>query len=144
MREPCVSHMWAIYWHRVHGGCTLAYVYVHSLPPTSETTGQKRPVSHISSSNETLNIYRPQTKFADIMFSQVSVCSRGWGVCLRSQGEGVCVSGTPPSRHPPPVADIPPGRHPPSPPSACWHTVNKRTVRIPLECILVKCGISER
>ena len=27
------------------------------------------------------------------------------------------------------------GRHPP--PSACWDTVNKRVVRIPLECILV-------
>ena len=31
----------------------------------------------------------------------------------------------------------PPGRHPPYPRSACWDTVNKRAVRIPLECILV-------
>ena len=42
-------------------------------------------------------------------------------------------------RHPPPPQDRhphSPGRHLPMP-SACWDTVNKRTVRIPLECILV-------
>ena len=31
----------------------------------------------------------------------------------------------------------PPGRYTPIPISACWHTVNKRAVRILLECILV-------
>ena len=31
----------------------------------------------------------------------------------------------------------PPGRHPPPQRSACWDTVNKLAVRIPLECILV-------
>ena len=74
---------------------------------------------------------------------------------------GVCVCHTPPGRHPPlgrhpPWADTPQGRHPPAqcmlgytppaqymlgytPPlcSACWDTVNKRAVRILLECILV-------
>ena len=48
----------------------------------------------------------------------------------------------------------PPGRHQPLPstpssasgdthplPSACWDTVNKRSVRIPLECILVLYNI---
>ena len=36
----------------------------------------------------------------------------------------------------PPPADTPPARHP-SLPSACWDTVNKRAVRILLECILI-------
>ena len=57
--------------------------------------------------------YRPQMKFAKVMFSQVSVCPRGRG------GLPHCMQG-----HPAPC-------------SACWDTVNKRAVRIPLECILV-------
>ena len=71
--------------------------------------------------------YRPQTKFAKVMFSQVSVCPGG------EVGGGVFAplhAGTPPS------GQTPPGRHPPLC-SACWNTVNKRPVRIPLECILV-------
>ena len=40
--------------------------------------------------------YRPQTKFAKVMFSLVSVCPYGWG-CLPH-----CMLGyTPPGRHPP-------------------------------------------
>ena len=67
--------------------------------------------------------YRPQTKFAKVMFSQVSVCPRGGGgVCLWSRG-GVC--------HTPqadtPGADTPLGRHPL--PSACWDTP-------PTQCML--------
>ena len=50
---------------------------------------------------------------------------------------------TPPGRSP--WADTIPGRHPPGqtppgqipPSSACWDTVHKRAVRIPLECILI-------
>ena len=58
-----------------------------------------------------MNYYRPQTKFAKVMFSQVSVCPRG---CL-SEG---CL--------PPPGQTPSPGQ-----------TVNKRVVRIALECNLV-------
>ena len=72
------------------------------------------------------------------------------GVCL-STGE-VCHTHTPqdqrqtpPPRHTPPRQTPLLGRHPPGqssptqtpPPSACWDIVNKRAVRIPLECILV-------
>ena len=103
------------------------------------------------------HFYRPQTKFAKVMFSQVSVCPRG-GVYPWSQRG---VSATPPTlgrcppwqTHPlgrqPLWADTPLGSacwdtHPlgnacwdtPSP-SACWDTVNKQAVHIPLECILV-------
>ena len=34
-------------------------------------------------------LYRPQTKFAKVIFSQVSVCSQGGGV----HGKGVCMAG---------------------------------------------------
>ena len=63
--------------------------------------------------------YRPQTKFAKVMFSQVSVCPQGVRVSV-SMHAGIHT----------PRADTPPR-------SACWDTVNKRAVRIPLECILV-------
>ena len=60
------------------------------------------------------------------------------GVCLSTGGcLHHCMLGyTPPrdQRQTPP-RQTPPGRHPPH--SACWDTVNKRAVRIPLECILV-------
>ena len=73
------------------------------------------------------HFYRPQTKFARVMFSQVSVCPGG--------------THTPPDqRKTPPPRQTPPGRHPPDrhpPGSACWDTVNKRAVRILLECNLV-------
>ena len=52
-------------------------------------------------------------------------------VCHSVHGGGV--SATPPCRHPPAQCML--GYTPP--PSACWDTVNKRAVRIPLECILV-------
>ena len=95
--------------------------------------------------------YRPLTKFAKVMFSQVSVCPQGEG-CLPH-----CMLGytpwadTPLARHRhPPWADTPlpsacwdthlcsvhAGIHTPLH-SACWDKVNKRAVRIPLECILV-------
>ena len=55
--------------------------------------------------------------------------------------------GIPLGRYPLAPGQVPPGRYPPgrytpwvdTPPghSACWDTVNKRAVRIPLECILV-------
>ena len=95
----------------------------------------------------TICCYRPQTKFAKVMFSQVSVCLQG-GICLWSWGvsstqpwsdtppgqthphgqtpPGHTPSGqTPPSRTPcgetSPWADTSPlGSHPL--PSACWDT----------------------
>ena len=78
--------------------------------------------------------YRPQTKFTKVMFSQVSVCPRGGG-CLPHCMLGYTPGQTPPADTPqadtPPCADTPLG-------SACWDTVNKRAVCIPLECILVE------
>ena len=90
--------------------------------------------------------YRPQTKFAKVMFLHASVCpQRGGGVCLPH-----CILEYTPSRYPLGV-DMPPlGIHPPwtdTPQaenprtdtplhSACWDMVNKRVVRIPLECNL--------
>ena len=74
------------------------------------------------------------------MFLQVSVCPQGGGV----PGQVHPPAGTTPTwagTHP--QAGTPPrGRYTPwagTPPShsACCDTVNKRTVRIPLECILV-------
>ena len=52
---------------------------------------------------------------------------------------GVCVSATPLGQTSP--GQIPPmhaGIHTPPLPSGCWDTVNKRAVRILLECILVE------
>ena len=115
-----------------------------------------RPILHrivLKRSNcVTSDCYRPETKFAKVMLSQVSVCPQG-GLPLVPWG---CLP-PPPGRHPSPWADTPwkdtplgrqpQGRHPPAqcmleytpppPPSACWDTVNKWAVRIPLECILV-------
>ena len=73
--------------------------------------------------------YRPQTKFAKVMFSQVSVSPQGG-----------CVSQHALDRHTPPwdqrQTPLPPGPEADTP----WQirdTVNKWAVRIPLECILV-------
>ena len=81
------------------------------------------------------------------MFSQVSVCP------IASWDTHTPLGRHSPGRHPPswagrhpPRADPPLGRHSlgrqppghtPPPRSTCWDTVNKRAVRIPLECILV-------
>ena len=93
------------------------------------------------------SFYRSQTKFANVMFSQASFCSQGdLPHCML--GHTPLGRHPPPGRHPPgrqPPGRQPPGRHPPGrqPPgrrplrSVCWDTVNKRAVRIPLECILV-------
>ena len=70
-----------------------------------------------------VNIYRPQTKLAKVMFLHVSVCSRGGGRAWRGlgmHGRGrawrgqACVVG-----------------------GGVRDTVNERAVRILLECILV-------
>ena len=65
------------------------------------------------------------------MFSQVSVCPRGGGGVSAPLHTGVHPLG----RHP--QADTPSSWADTPLCSACWDTVNKRAVRIPLECILV-------
>ena len=100
--------------------------------------------------------YLPQMKFAKVMFSQVSVCPRGegeGGVCpnacwdtppgqvhplgrytpwqVHPLGRYTYLAGTPLVRYPPM------DRYAPTLHSACWDTVNKRAVCIPLECVLV-------
>ena len=111
---------------------------------------------------------RPQTKFAKVMFSQVSVCPRGGGEVLplvrggSSTPSHTSWAETPWSDTPLPSAwwdtrPLPsacwgthPGRRTPlpsacwdthPPPSACWDTVKKQVVCIPLECILVSIVI---
>ena len=69
--------------------------------------------------------YRPQTKFAKVMFLQVSVCPQGGGV--RDRGKGACVAGAACMARMPPPADT----------TRYGDTVNERAVRILLECILV-------
>ena len=51
------------------------------------------------------------------------VCLSTGGVCSIAAGKHI------------PLGRYPPARHPPG--SACWDTVKKRAVSIPLECILV-------
>ena len=60
--------------------------------------------------------YRPQTKFAKVMFSQVSVCPQGRG-CLPHCMLGYTLS-PPPGQNP--LCPVHAGIHPP--PSACWDT----------------------
>ena len=91
-------------------------------------------------------LLRPQTKFAKVMFSQVSVCPQG-GVCPIAcwdthtpRDQRQTTSGQTPHGQTPPQADIPLARHPQVDTplrSACWDTVNKRAFHIYLECILV-------
>ena len=89
--------------------------------------------------------YRPQTKFAKVMFSRVSVCPRaGGGVSASGPRGWGGVYATPPWSDTP-QWQTPPGQTPPRQtipqadtplPSGCWDTVNKRAVCIPLERIL--------
>ena len=111
--------------------------------------------------------YRPQTKFAKVMFLHLSVSHsvhrRG------STWAGTPWAGTPPPDrytpwcrytpwagtapgqvHPwadtPPWAGTPPGRYTPRQiplTSACWDMVNKQAVHILLECILVAITLSQ-
>ena len=83
--------------------------------------------------NEVRIFYRPHMKFAKVMFSQVCLphCMLGYtpppsGTRGRHRSLG---------RHP--LGRYSPGQTPPRPCSACWDMVNKRVIRILLECILV-------
>ena len=96
-----------------------------------------------------VKFYRPQTKFAKVMFSQVSVCPQG-GISQHVLGTGVYPSmhwaGVVSTRGVSAWGCIPercyPGEGiwgtPPDQRQILWDTVNKRAVRIPMECILVK------
>ena len=97
--------------------------------------------------------FRPQTKFAKAMFSQVSVCPQG-GYLPHTPGQTPSPgqtprpwADTPLGRHPLTLVrhPLPLGRHPPTQsmlgythplPSTCWGMVRKWLVRIPLECII--------
>ena len=94
-----------------------------------------------------LVFYRPQRSWGKVMFLHVSVILFTGGVCHTPPGQTPLADTprqTPPlGRHPradPPWADTP-WQTPPrtDTPSACWDTVNKRVVRILLECNLVIC-----
>ena len=76
----------------------------------------------------TTNFYRPQTKFAKVMFLHLSVSHSV------HRGESTW-AGTPPGRYTPQAGTSPWQVHPPG--NVCWDMVNKRAVRILLECILV-------
>ena len=95
----------------------------------------------------TVFYYRPQTEFAKVMFSQVSVCLSMEGVSAPLHA-GIHPLGqtTPLGRHPPcsvhvaihtPLPSACWDTHPSPLHSACWDTVNKRAIRILLECNLV-------
>ena len=88
--------------------------------------------------------YRPQTKFAKVMFSQVSVCPQG--VSASGPGRGVSTPG-PLGRHPPGQTppwqtprQTPPWTDTPSLPSACWDTppcpVHAGIHTLPAQCML--------
>ena len=79
--------------------------------------------------------YRPQKKFAKVMFLQVSVCPRG--VCLSACWDNRPPREQTPPRSRPPGSSPPPEQTPTSAQCMLGDTANKRAVRILLECILV-------
>ena len=105
--------------------------------------------------------YRPQTKFAKVMFLQVSVCPQGGGACVVAPGGGgghawlllggcACLLGGRAWLLPGGACVVAPGGCVVAHGGACmvargggrawffrWDTVNERAVRILLECILV-------
>ena len=98
------------------------------------------------------SFYRPQTKFAKVMSSQVSVYPQGWGGslphCMLGYTRPPWDQADTPREQTPPGADTPSRsrhprgtRHPPgadTPPQCMLgDTGNKRAVRILLECMLV-------
>ena len=88
----------------------LRYVEINFLAVSFEVilkTNKSEPVGLDSS---LLSDYRPQTKFAKVMFSQVSVCQQGVSAPLHAGYTPLL------DRHPQadtPWADTPPGRHTP-------------------------------
>ena len=108
-------------------------------PPYKRLKGSERVISEGSFKSP---YYRPQTKFAKVMFSQVSVCPKGTSQHALGRGclprgclpggclPGECLLGAR-GRHPPETK----GRHPRE---ILRDTVNKRMGRIPLECNLVE------
>ena len=102
-----------------------------------------QPLQHLGPLNCN---YRPQTKFGARLYfcTCLSFCSQKGGVPGQVHAPGqVHLPGryTPQQVTPPPGRYIPLDRYTPldkyTPDNACWDTVNKRAVRILLECILV-------
>ena len=113
------------------------------------------------------HFYQPQWSWAKVMFLQVSVILSTWGGGVSASGadprgadtplrtrhppgphplwsKHPLETDTPPEQTPPRSRHTPPDQTPPRtkctpwpPGSRLWHTVNKRLVRILLECILV-------
>ena len=83
-------------------------------------------------------IYRPQTKFAKVMFLHVSVCPQGEYLARYPPGQVQL-----PGQVHPPWAGTPPGQVHPAPPGSpqeqrmLGDTGSKRAVRILLKCIFV-------
>ena len=93
--------------------------------------------------------YRPQTKFAKVIFLQLSVILFTGGVCLSACWDTTTTPGTqdqtplPLSRHPRDQSPPPTQEQAPPPTAQCMlgDTVNRRAVCILLECNLVwKCN----
>ena len=135
--------LWIMFWHwkvtKCHGffarigdeiletGSSLIWSWVFRVVPYSSWNNQLRI--------RTLWIpwiffYRPQRSCGKVMFLHLSVLGGGfWADTPLGQTH-------PPLGRPPPGKHSPPGRRPLLC-SACWDTVNKRAVRILLECNLV-------
>ena len=86
--------------------------------------------------------YRPQWSCGKVMFLHLSVTLFMGGVCLWFWGY---LAHPPPGRYTLPLDRHPPGQTPARADplhSSCWDTVNKRAVRVLLECILVQHGFA--
>ena len=103
----------------------MAQMNVYSSIKVSVSRWEMNSVSFIYVLSYHCNFYRPQTKFAKVMFSQVSVCPQR-GVCPIAYWDTLPPGQTPPGtrgRQPPPQtrdrrpqepeADTPPGLTPP-------------------------------
>ena len=85
--------------------------------------------------------YRPQMKFAKVMFLHLPVILfTGRGVCLSACWYTHALEQTPSS----PGGDTPQEQTPPTAECMLGDTGNKRAVRILLECIFVQCNVFSR
>ena len=94
--------------------CNIGHTLIGSASITCHSHGQwSSPSPTCTPTGKDFNMlhYRPQTKFAKVMFSQVFVCPQG-GVCLWSRGrEDTNWADTRLGRHPPPGRQLRSGRY---------------------------------